>query len=191
MIEQHKTHNPFAHEGAGSDSPETAARFLSHLGPLLILTSIFFLNFISRVISAPLIPEIEAAFNLMHADAGALFFLISLGYCISLSTSGFISSRLNHKRTIIMSNTVLGMTLIGTAFCRDFWSFSLGLFTIGIAAGVYLPSAISTLTNLFRSQHWGKALATHEIAPNLGLVAAPLVAEFIMNRFSWKVVFSL
>lgn len=68
MIEQHKM-------DAATDSPEISPRFLSQLGPLLILTSIFFLNFISRIILAPLIPEIEIAFNLTHAGAGALFFL--------------------------------------------------------------------------------------------------------------------
>ena len=72
-------------------------RLLSQLGPLLILTSIFFLNFISRIILAPLIPEIEINFNLTHADAGALFFLISMGYFIAITGSGFISARLNHK----------------------------------------------------------------------------------------------
>ena len=88
-----------------------------------------------------------------------------------------------------MSNTVLGVALIGTAFCKDVWSLRLGLFAVGMATGVYLPSAISTLTGLISSQHWGKALAIHDIAPNLGFVAAPLIAEFIMTRFSWKIAF--
>ena len=184
MIEQHKM-------DAATDFPEISPRFLSQLGPLLILTSIFFINFISRIILAPLIPEIEITFNLTHADAGALFFFISLGTFISLTTSGFISSRLNHRRTIIVSNTVLGLAMIGTAFCKDIWSLRLGLFTVGIAAGVYLPSAISTLTELISSQHWGKALAIHDMAPNLSFVAAPLIAEFIMTRYSGKITFML
>lgn len=184
MIEQHKM-------DAATNSPEISPRFLSQLGPLLILTSIFFLNFISRIILAPLIPEIEIAFNLTHAGAGALFFFISLGTFISLTTSGFISSRLNHRRTIIVSNTVLGLAMIGTAFCKDIWSLRLGLFTVGIAAGVYLPSAFSILTGLIGSQHWGKALAIHDMAPNLSFVAAPLIAEFIMTRYSGKIAFML
>lgn len=166
-------------------------RLLSQLGPLLILTSIFFLNFISRIILAPLIPEIEINFNLTHADAGALFFLISMGYFIAITGSGFISARLNHKRTIILSNTVLGLALIGTAICRDVWLLRLGLFIVGMAAGLYLPSAISTLTGLINSRHWGKALAIHDIAPNLSFVAAPLIAEAIMARFSWRIAFIL
>jgi NNP family nitrate/nitrite transporter-like MFS transporter len=173
------------------DASEINGRFLSQLGPLLILTSIFFLNFISRIILAPLIPEIEKGLNLSHADAGALFFFTSLGYFISLIGSGFVSSRFNHKRTIVISNTVLGMALIGTAFCQDVWSLGLGLFAVGGAAGVYIPSAIATLTSLIGSRHWGKALAIHDFAPNLSFVAAPLIAEYTMARFSWKVVFML
>lgn len=191
MIEQPKTYNAFAGEGAGSGPSETSGGFLGQLGPLLILTSIFFLNFISRIILAPLIPEVEKAFNLTHSDAGALFFLISLGTFIALTASGFVSSHLNHKRTIILSNTVLGTALIGTAFCKDLWSLCLGLFMVGIAAGLYLPSAISTLTNLISSQHWGKALAIHDMAPNLSFVVAPLIAEFIMIQYSWKIAFTL
>ena len=189
MIKPHSIDNTVADADTGTDPFKISGRFLSQLRPLLILTSIFFLNFISRIILAPLIPEIEEDFNLTHAEAGTLFFLISLGYFISITTSSFISSRMNHKRSIIMSNTVLGVTLIGTAFCSDVWSLRLGLFTVGLAAGVYLPSAISTLTGLIISRHWGKALAIHDMAPNMGFVAAPLIAEFIMTRFSWKIAF--
>jgi NNP family nitrate/nitrite transporter-like MFS transporter len=174
---------------AGTHSSETPDRFLSQLGPLLILTAIFFLNFISRVTLAPLTPEIEINFNLTHADAGALFFLISLGAFITLTGSGFISSRLNHKRTIIISNTALGLALIGIAFCKDVWSLRLALFMLGMAAGLYLPSGIATLTDLIKPQHWGKALAIHDIAPNLSIVAAPLIAEAIMTRYSWRIAF--
>jgi len=178
-----------APKDAGTHSSETPDRFLSQLGPLLILTAIFFLNFISRVTLAPLTPEIEINFNLTHADAGALFFLISLGAFITLTGSGFISSRLNHKRTIIISNTALGLALIGIAFCKDVWSLRLALFMLGMAAGLYLPSGIATLTDLIKSQHWGKALAIHDIAPNLSIVAAPLIAEAIMTRYSWRIAF--
>jgi len=174
---------------AATHSSESSDRFLSQLGPLLILTAIFFLNVVSRVTLAPLTPEIEINFNLTHADAGALFFLISLGTFITLTGSGFISSRLNHKRTIIISNTALGLVLIGIAFCKDVWSLRLALFMLGMAAGLYLPSGIATLTDLIKSQHWGKALAIHDIAPNLSIVAAPLIAEAIMTRYSWRIAF--
>ena len=49
---------------------EKSDRFRTYLGPLLILTSIFFVNFISRIIPAPLLPKIEADLNISHAQAG-------------------------------------------------------------------------------------------------------------------------
>jgi NNP family nitrate/nitrite transporter-like MFS transporter len=165
--------------------------FLNQLGPLLILTSIFFLNFGSRITLAPLAPRIEMDLNLTHADTGALFFMISLGYFITLIGSGFVSARFNHKRTIIISNTALGFALIGTSFCTGPWTLRLGLFTVGMAAGLYLPSGIATLTSLIPSRHWGKAIAIHEIAPNLSFIAAPLICQAVLVWYSWRMVFLL
>ncbi len=163
----------------------------NNISPLLILTSIFFLNFTARISPAPLAPRIELDLNLSHTDAGALFFFISIGYFITLIGSGFISSRLNHQRTIVTSNTALGFALIGTAFCSGPWTMRLGLFMVGMAAGLYLPSAIATLTSLIPSRHWGKAIAIHELAPNLSFIAAPLICEAVLVWFSWRVVFLL
>lgn len=174
----------------GSENDPTNS-FFDQIGPLLILTSIFFINFIGRIITAPLIPRIETDLNLTHADAGALFFMISLGYFITLIGSGFVSSRVNHKRTIIISNTAIGFALIGIAFCAGPWTMRLGLFTLGMATGLYLPSGIATLMSIIPFRHWGKALAIHEMAPNLGFVTAPLICEAVLVWFSWQTVFLL
>ena len=173
----------------GEKNPENS--FFNNLCALLILTSIFFFNFVSRITPAPLIPRMGKDLNLTHADAGTLFFMISLGYFITLIGSGFVSSRFNHKRTIIISNTTLGFALIGTSFCTGPWTLRLGLFVVGMASGLYLPSAIATLTGLIPSRHWGKALAIHDIAPNLSFVAAPLICEAVLVWFSWRMVFLL
>ncbi len=173
----------------GHAGHNSANAFRNTIGPILILTSIFFLNFTARITPAPLAPRIESDLNLSHAETGTLFLFISMGYFITLVGSGFISSRLNHKRTIVASNTALGVALIGTAFCSGPWTMRLGLFSVGMAAGLYLPSAIATLTSLIPSQHWGKAIAIHELAPNLSFIAAPLVSEAVLVWFSWREVF--
>ena len=184
----HKSSTPFDAYGTKNES---ANSFFEQIGPLLVLTSIFFVNFISRIMPAPLIPKIETDLNLTHADAGALFFMISIGYFITLIGSGFVSSRFNHKLTIIISNTALGLALIATAFCTGPWTMRLGLFALGMGAGLYLPSGIAMLMSTIPMRHWGKALAIHEMAPNLSFVAAPLICEAVMVWFSWRTVFLL
>lgn len=54
-----------------------------------------------------------------------------------------------------------------------------GLVLLGIAAGLYLPSGIAAITQEIRQEHWGKALAIHELAPNLGFITAMLFAVAI------------
>ena len=63
--------------------PEVTS-FRSHIGPILFLAGIFFLNFLGRIILAPLLPTIEKDLGLGHSEAGSLFLLISLGYFIAL-----------------------------------------------------------------------------------------------------------
>jgi len=169
--------------------PQARGAFLAQLTPLLLLTSIFFVNFISRIILAPLMPRVKADLALSHADAGSLFLMISLGYFTTLLASGFISSRLTHRKTIMFSGIAMGIALFITSFSTSLWGMRLGLVAMGMAAGPYMPSGLATLTTLFKYRHWGKALAIHELAPNLSFVLAPLVAEVILHWFSWRTVF--
>lgn len=170
---------------------ENRASFRLQLGPILLLTGIFFLNFMARIMLAPLMPNIERDLGVGHGEAGALFLLISSGYFISLLGAGLLSSRLTHRKTMILSATTVGVVLIGISLSNSQWAIRLGLFMLGVAAGIYLPSAIATLTSLITAQHWGKGIAIHELAPNLSFVAAPLVAEALLPWLSWRQILAV
>jgi MFS transporter, NNP family, nitrate/nitrite transporter len=165
--------------------PETV-KFSSFLGPILLLTNIFFLNFISRIIFAPLLPSIQKDLGLAHVEAASFFLFVSMGYSVSLLSSGFISHRLQHKKTIVLSATAVGISLTGIALCDGIWTIRGGLLLLGLASGLYLPSGLASLTALVNVKHWGKAIATHELAPNLSFFVAPLLAESLMMWFSWR-----
>jgi len=160
--------------------------FGSQLAQLLFLASIFFLNFMARISSSPLMPQIEVDLGLDHAQAGSFFLFISVGYFIALLGSGFISSRITHKSTIVLSALSVGAALVSLALCQSLWALRVWFFITGLAAGIYLPSGIATLTTIVDQRHWGKAIAIHELAPNLSFVVAPLLAEAMLARFSWR-----
>ena len=131
-------------------------------------------------------PTIEADLEISHGEAGSLFLLTSLGYFISLMCSGFVSAQLNHRRTIMLSAVAVGLVMLSFNFFENIWAIRLDLLLLGLAAGLYLPSGIATLTALVNPQNWGKALAMHEMAPNLGFVLAPLLSVAVLSLFSWK-----
>jgi MFS transporter, NNP family, nitrate/nitrite transporter len=170
---------------------EKGSSVRSQVGFLLLMTGTFYLNFISRIILAPLMPTIEKDLEIGHADAGSLFFLISVGYFTSLMGSGFVSSRITHRKTIILSSLILGVTLIGLSFNSTIWGIRVGCIVIGLAAGLYLPSGVSTLTDMVRPKDWGKAIAIHELAPNVGFLTAPLLSEALLIWISWRNILAL
>jgi NNP family nitrate/nitrite transporter-like MFS transporter len=161
------------------------------MGPLLFLVGIFSLNFLGRIILSPLMPAVEKDLKIGHDEAGSLFFLISLGYCVGLLASGFVSSRLTHRKTIFLSAIAVGFGLIIVSISDNLWAIRSGLVFLGTAAGFYLPSGIATVTELVSPEHWGKAIAIHELAPNLGFVIAPLLAEALLGLFTWRGVMLL
>jgi NNP family nitrate/nitrite transporter-like MFS transporter len=94
----------------------------SQLGPLLFLVGIFFLNFLARIILSPLMPAVEKDLKIGHDEAGSLFFLISLGYCGALLASGFVSSRLHHRKTIFFSSIAVGFGLMIVSISHNLWA---------------------------------------------------------------------
>lgn len=165
--------------------------FRAQLGPLVVLTIIFYLNFVSRIILAPLLPNIEQDLNITHGEAGALFLMISLGYLPSLMGSGFVSSKFSHRTTISLSAICLGISLVLVSQCTSLWAIYMSLLLLGISAGLYLPSGMANLTSIFDSGHWGKAFAVHEMGPILSFLTAPLLAEFFLRLFSWRMILIL
>lgn len=174
-----------------ANEPARAVRFSAAIAPLLFLAGIFFLNFTARIILAPLLVTVEREMNLSHGQAGSLFFLISLGYCVTLYGSGFVSARYTHRNTVVFSILATGVALLAVAACRTHFAMGAGLLLLGMATGFYLPSGIATLTHLVTPSHWGRALAIHELAPNLGFVLAPVLAIAAVKTQSWRGILAL
>jgi NNP family nitrate/nitrite transporter-like MFS transporter len=160
---------------------------LMFLRPVFFLVGIFLLNFTARIILSPLLPTIENELGISHSQAGFFFFLISAGYLFGLLGSGFFASRATHKLTIIVSSAGVGMALIAIAFAANLATVRVGLLALGLAAGLYIPSAIAAITSIIKQEHWGKAIAVHELAPNLAFFASPFIAEAFLTWATWRV----
>ena len=170
-----------------SAAPKESTRsFRSQIRPILLLASIFLLNFIGRIAIAPLLPAIEADLSISHLQAGSLFLMTTAGYFATIMGSGFVSSHWSHRNIIIFSAFTTGLALIGMSLCHSLLSLQATSLLLGLTTGLYLPSGIATLTSLVPANHWGKALAVHELAPNLGFVAAPLISEAVLHWSSWR-----
>ena len=171
-----------------SNSPLTDGNLpLSQALPqLLLLTTIFFTTFIARIILAPLLPAIQTELAMDHSGAGHLFFILSSGYCLSLLSTTYLTGRFQHRTLILAATAGLGLGLFTATAVETAAGLRGTALLLGLAAGLYLPSGISAVTHLTCAPHWGRALAIHELAPNLSFILAPLAAELILRFAGWR-----
>ncbi|MEW5912659.1 MAG: MFS transporter [Thermodesulfobacteriota bacterium] len=171
-------------EAGGQGAPSGGVQSMAQ--PLLFLTCLFFFNFSSRMILAPLLPTMEQALDFNHATAGSLYLFIALGYCLSMFIAGLVAAALDHRRTIILSAVLTGATTLALALGSSLWAIRLAALALGLAAGLYLPSGMATLSSLVGRSYLGRAIAVHELAPALTYVAVPLAATVLLTWFSWR-----
>ncbi len=159
---------------------------MGRIGAILFISLLFFLNFLGRFIFAPLMPTVEQEMGLSHGQSGSMFLMISIGFFLAQLGSGFVTSRLNHRGTIIVSGLAVGLTLISFRLTDSVWMIRVVMMALGLAAGLHMPSALAAITAMVRREDWGKALAVHQTAPSLSLVLAPVLAEALLDWFSWR-----
>ena len=154
--------------------------------PALALALVVFFNFLARIVFSPLLLEIEHELNLTHAQTGTFFLLITLGYTSAILASGFLSARIEHRGVIILSVTAVGAATALIAASQSVIQVRTGLVLLGMSAGLYSPSGIASLTHAVSRRHWGKAIAIHDLGPNLAFIAAPALATLFIGGAGWR-----
>jgi NNP family nitrate/nitrite transporter-like MFS transporter len=163
--------------------------FLPNFFPILLLSGIFFFNFLSRIVLSPLLMAVERDLGLSHVQASRFFFITASGYSLAMLCSGFLSRKLTHRRMVQVSVFVPCAGLLCIGLGRSPGLLRAGLFVLGAGAGLYSPSGVAMLTALAGEASWGRATALHELAPNLGLIVAPLLAGLLLPLVSWQTIF--
>jgi len=153
------------------DSAKGTSPFL--LTGMLVLAIFFSMG--SRVIFSPLMPALQEEMNFGLSAAGSLFLLVNVIYGVSMLLAGFISSRIGHGKTIVMSLSAIGLGLCATAIAPGLALLSVGMLLTGAGAGLYPPSGLAMINNCIDIRHRNSAFAFHEIGPNLALLLSPLI----------------
>ena len=169
-----------------NERADTSAPFSP--APITILMLLVFFNFLSRGLFSPLLPMLEQEFGVPHAQSSSLFLTMAVCFSISMMVSGFLSARLHHRGVLVLYELWVGAALLLCAVSPSFILLQISVALLGLGAGLYAPSGLASVVNLAGPLHWGKALGIHEMGPNLGLIAAPLIVGLLVPEVSWRVL---
>ena len=153
---------------------------------LLLLMGVIFISMLSRLIFSPLLVFIQEDLSLTGKEAGSLFLMITLGFSPGMLLSGFISARLKHRGAIVFSLILVALGMGIAAVSGSYSMMNVGLFILGFGTGIYPPSGIISITETFSQEKTGKALAIHELGPNLAYVGAPLLVVALFPLIGWR-----
>jgi len=160
----------------------------SVIGTIIFLTILFFLSFIGRFIFVPLMPSISNDLGVSPSQAGSIFLFGSLGFAIGSFGSGFLSSRINHRGSLIIAILGSGIVLTGCTFLSSLLAIRFTMTLLGVAAGMYLPSGTAVIAAIVNRPDWGKAMAIHQAAPPLSLILGPLLSVLLLQWISWRMI---
>jgi NNP family nitrate/nitrite transporter-like MFS transporter len=156
------------------------------LGPVLLLTIIFFIHFVARQIAGPLLPAMEAELGLSHTQSGLFILFTGTGFFLSQITAAFLTGRWGYRRCILISLWGTAAAAATVGLLDSVWALYLGFLGLGLTGGLYVPSGIALITVLIRPKDWGKAMGIHEVAPNLALICVPFLATAAVAAGSWR-----
>ena len=163
-----------------------SSHFARSLPWIFAITAMYFLSFFARSILSPLLVPMEHTLGSTHTQTAGLMFFLSVGFGSALACTGALSSHMRHRHVLVLANATLGMALLLLAQSQGLTMARLGFFIFGIGTGLYLPSGMATLASVVDDASWGRAIAIHELAPNVGFVLAPLGVEAALHFGDWR-----
>lgn len=165
---------------------ELKTHFLSFVPFLTLISFVSFINILARVVFSPLTPYICDEMNLCHSDTGNLFFILSIGFALTLFASQFVSSYISHKKTVILSVFTTGLSLILVSRSIHFDFLRLSLFCLGLSSGLFIPSAVSMIREVVGMNHIGKAFGVFGAAQGFAFILGPLIVQNFIQVTSWN-----
>ena len=157
-----------------------------HAGLVALLLLVFSLSNMSRLVFAPLLVPIRDEMGFSQSRAGSLFLLIALGYAPGMFFSGYITAWVRHRGTILLSLIFQAAGMLIAAVSSSFLIMAVGLFLLGMGSGAYLSSGNASLVAVIPPEKRSFAVAVHEMGPNLGFFAAPLVVLLLFDLIRWR-----
>ncbi|MFB6192252.1 MAG: MFS transporter [Haloarculaceae archaeon] len=154
-------------------------------GSLCVLV---FTTSLARVVFAPLIPPLSAAFGVTPGSLGVVASAAWLGSALPRIPVGWLLTRVARHRVIAASGALLTASAAATAVAPSVPALAAGALAMGIASGAYFIAANPLVSELF-PEGVGRAIGIHGTAAQLAAVGAPLVVGGTLAVGNWRLTF--
>ena len=116
-------------------------------------------------------------------EIGNMFLYLSLGVGTALFSSQFISRYFSHKNICFLALLLLGFSQILLVQLTSWLWFKKVIFILGFSGGLFLPSSISIINEIWSKNIFGKVFSIYSFAQSLAFLLSPAISNL---AFSYK-----
>jgi MFS family permease len=156
----------------------------------------FILGFFSQLIFSFVVHLLTPTLPIYLSRAGSteveIGILIGIYGVTSLLSRPFIGRELlkiSEKRIMIVGTLLFTLTSIAYLLSPPFWPFFIVRCFQGISFGLYNTASFLLIANISPETHRGQSLGYFLLAPNISLAMAPAFGMFLINQFSFTLLF--
>jgi DHA2 family multidrug resistance protein len=137
------------------------------------------------------LPKIMASFGVGLDKIEWVLTAYMLALAVMLPTSGWLADRFGYKRVYFLGLFLftLGSFLCGISPNEDILIFSRVI--QGLGAGCLMPVGMAIITREFPAEKRGIALGFWSIASAASVSFGPLIGGYLVDRFSWPLIFDV
>lgn len=147
----------------------------------------FLVNLI-RVVYAPLVEPLQAAFSAGPGTIGLIVTLVWAASALPRIPVGYLLTVLPRHRVVLLTGTTLSLAALATTLANSVLALAVGSVLVGTATSGYFVAANPLISELYAGQ-LGRMIGIHGTATQVAaVVAAPFAALALV--VSWRVVFA-
>jgi ACS family hexuronate transporter-like MFS transporter len=158
----------------------------------LIVSLLFFattINYIDRQIIGLLKPILEKEFNWTETDYAHIVMAFTAAYAIGLLLAGRMIDKTGTRIGYTVSIIIWSIAGMFHALARSVTGFVIARIGLGLGEAGNFPAAVKAVAEWFPKNERGLATGLFNAGTSVGVVAALLIAPWILSNYGWQEVF--
>jgi ACS family hexuronate transporter-like MFS transporter len=158
----------------------------------LIVSLLFFattINYIDRQIIGLLKPILEKEFRWSETDYAHIVMAFTAAYAIGLLLAGRLIDKTGTRIGYAISIVIWSVAGMLHALAKSVTGFSIARIGLGLGEAGNFPAAVKAVAEWFPKNERGLATGIFNAGTSVGVVAALLIAPWILSNYGWQEVF--
>ncbi len=156
-----------------------------------VLTAINLLNYLDRYLVPPLVPDLERAMGLSHAQAGWLWPAFMVVYMIAAPLFGAWGDRGSRTRPIALGVALWSLATVLSGVARSYPQLFASRALVGIGEAACAAIAPALLADHFAVNARGRVYAVLNMALPVGAALGYVLGGLIGHHLGWRAAFFL